>query len=68
MMARRPSFQFYPGDWLANVKLRCCSIAARGAWLELLCRFHDSDEYGVLRLTLPKAEEAKPRRITVKAE
>lgn len=49
---RRPSFQFYPGDWRANAKLRRCSDAARGAWVEVLCLLHDSDEYGVIRWPL----------------
>ncbi len=48
-MADRPSFQFYPGDWKKNQKLRFCSWAARGAWIEILGLMHDSPEYGVLR-------------------
>jgi hypothetical protein len=49
---KRPAFQFYPGDWKRNTKLRRCSEAARGAWVELLCLFHDAEEYGVLRWPL----------------
>lgn len=49
---RRPAFQFYPGDWRANAKLRRCSWAARGAWVEIICLLHDSEEYGMLRWTL----------------
>ena len=45
---KRPSFQFYPGDWQANVKLRRCSLAARGAWIEVLCLLHGSDPYGTI--------------------
>lgn len=49
----RPSFQFYPGDWQKNAKLRRCSPAARGVWMDVLCLLHDSeDEYGVLRWPL----------------
>lgn len=51
-MAKRPSFQFYPADWRNNAKLRRCSEAARGAWIDVLCLLHDSDEYGVLRWPL----------------
>lgn len=51
-MSERPSFQFYPGDWLRNAKLRRCSMAARGAWIDVLCLLHDSEEYGVLRWPL----------------
>lgn len=50
---KRPSFQFYPGDWQSDLKLRRCSPAARGVWLDLLCAFHDSDDgYGLLRWPL----------------
>lgn len=49
---KRPSFQFYPADWRNNAKLRRCSEAARGAWIDVLCLMHDSDEYGVLRWPL----------------
>jgi hypothetical protein len=49
---KRPAFQFYPADWRNNAKLRRCSHAARGAWIDTLCLLHDSDEYGVLRWSL----------------
>lgn len=49
---KRPSFQFYPGDWKKNAKLRRCSEAARGAWVDVLCLLHDFDEYGVCRWPL----------------
>lgn len=48
----RPAFQFYPGDWRGNAKLRRCSEAARGAWIDVLCVLHDADEYGVCRWPL----------------
>lgn len=51
-MAKRPSFQFYPADWLANKNLRRCSPVARGYWMDILCLLHDSDEYGILRWPL----------------
>lgn len=54
----RPAFQFYPADWRKNANLRRCSEAARGAWIELLCLFHDSDEYGVLRWPLAEIVRA----------
>jgi hypothetical protein len=49
---KRPAFQFYPADWRNNAKLRRCSEAARGAWMDVLCVLHDSDEYGVCRWPL----------------
>lgn len=48
-MSDRPSFQFYPADWLANTNLRRCSEAARGIWIDVMCVLHGSDEYGVIR-------------------
>ena len=50
---KRPSFQFYPGDWQSDLKLRRCSAAARGVWIDILCALHDSDDgYGLLRWPL----------------
>lgn len=45
---RRPSFQFYPGDWRRDPALRTCSMAAKGFWIELMCVMHESEEYGYL--------------------
>lgn len=57
-MAKRPSIQFYPADWRNNAKLRRCSWAARGVWIELIGLLHDSDEYGVLRWPLSEIAQA----------
>lgn len=45
---KRPAIQFYPGDWLRNVKVRACSVEARGLWMDLLCYMHDCEPYGHL--------------------
>lgn len=45
----RPSFQFYPGDWLEEPGLKLCSLAAQGLWIHLICRMWYSPERGVLR-------------------
>lgn len=47
-MAKRPSFQFYPGDWLHDSALRCVSIAARGLWIDMICIMHQGSPYGHL--------------------
>lgn len=44
----RPSFQFYPADWLADSRLRACSMQARGLWIDLLCHMHQGDPYGTI--------------------
>jgi hypothetical protein len=49
---KRPAFQFYTKDWKTNMKLRRCSEAARGAWIDILCSLHDGEEYGVARFPL----------------
>lgn len=61
---KRPSFQFYPADWKNNSKLRRCSEAARGAWVDVLCLLHDFDEYGVCRW--PLAELARAAGVPIK--
>lgn len=55
---KRPSFQFYPADWKNNSKLRRCSEAARGAWVDVLCLLNDCDEYGVCRWPLTELARA----------
>lgn len=44
----RPSFQFYPADWLRDEALKLCSLAAQGLWIHLLSRAHYSPERGVI--------------------
>ncbi len=51
-MAKLPSFQFYPGDWLKDPCLRHCSLAARGVWVDVLCLMFESKERGVLPWSL----------------
>lgn len=62
---KRPAFQFYPADWRNNAKLRRCSEAARGAWVDVLCVLHDSDEYGVCRW--PLADLARAACVSMKS-
>lgn len=55
---KRPSFQMYQGDWLSNAKLRRCSWALRGVWIDAVCLLADSDEHGVLRWPLKELANA----------
>lgn len=55
---KRPSFQFYPGDWQANSNLRRCTHAEKGVWLDVMCLMHDQPEYGVLRWPLKEIAQA----------
>lgn len=47
-MAKLPSFQFYPGDWMKDPELCRCSQAARGVWMDMLCLMFECEERGVL--------------------
>lgn len=47
---KRPSFQFYPGDWLNDAALRMVSVGARGLWIEMICLMHQGSEYGYLKV------------------
>lgn len=43
-----PWMKFYPQDWRADERLRLCSLAARGLWIEMLAIMHRSERYGSL--------------------
>jgi len=48
MAGKRPSLQFYPGDWLRDPGVRSVSYAARGLWIDMLCLMFESDRKGYL--------------------
>lgn len=47
---KRPSFQFYPGDWLHDAALRSVSVGARGLWIDMICIMHQGSDYGYLKV------------------
>ena len=47
---KRPSFQFYPADWLRDTALRSCSTGARGLWIDMICFMHEGNPYGYLKV------------------
>jgi hypothetical protein len=47
---KRPSFQFYPGDWINDFNLSMCSLGAQGLWARLMCYMHQGEPYGHLRV------------------
>lgn len=61
---KRPAFQFYHGDWRSNAKLRRCTHAERGIWMDALCLMADSDEFGVLRWPLKDLAQAIGCRVS----
>lgn len=49
-MSKSPSFQFYPADWLNDIKLQSCSLSAQGLLVNLICLMHQSNPYGYLTI------------------
>lgn len=45
-MTKKPSFQFYPGDWMKDPKVSMCQPATRGIWIDLLCAMHENEQSG----------------------
>ena len=43
-----PWLKFYPTDWRSDPRLRMCSMAARGLWIEMIALMHESSPYGHL--------------------
>ena len=44
----KPSFPFYPDDWLNDLALRGCSPLSRAIWMDLICLMHQGIPYGHL--------------------
>lgn len=49
MSRKLPFLQFYVDDWLADEKLRTCSLAARGLWIDMLSLMHKCGRRGFLQ-------------------
>jgi hypothetical protein len=45
---KTPWMKFYPADWRADPRLRICSLAARGLWMDMLCVMHEAEPRGSL--------------------
>ena len=54
-----PWMKWYPADWRADPRLRMCSLAARGLWIELIGYMHQSPRYGFLLVgdTIPTTKQ-----------
>lgn len=50
-MSKRPSFQFYPMDWLSDYKVAAMTPAQRGGYIQMLCHMWNTD-----KCELPKDE------------
>lgn len=47
-MAKRPSFQFYPADWINDINMRTATYEEKGFLIDLMCLLHQSNKYGYL--------------------
>ena len=43
-----PWLKFYTTDWRSDPRLKMCSLAARGLWIDLICLMHEASPYGHL--------------------
>lgn len=43
-----PWLKMYTSDWRSDPKLRSCSLAARGLWIEMIAIMHEAEPYGHL--------------------
>lgn len=48
MTKKLPWMKFYPSDWRSDPRLRMCSLAARGLWIEIIALMHEAEPYGHL--------------------
>lgn len=48
--AHLPYIRWFPTDWRADPRLRMCSLAARGLWIELIGYMHEGEPYGFLTI------------------
>jgi hypothetical protein len=49
-VTHQPFIKWYPTDWRADPRLRMCSLAARGLWIELIGFMHEGEPYGHLTI------------------
>lgn len=49
-MTALPYLKFYCCDWRADPRLRMCSLAARGLWIDLMSYMHEGQPYGYLTI------------------
>lgn len=60
----RPSFQFYPKDWLGEMALRSLPLSDRGLWIDMLCYMWRSEKRGYLQANGSKVQAEALARMT----
>ena len=61
-------FKFYPSDWRADPKLKICSLAARGLWIEMCSIAHESEPRGYLKINNKPVENDMLARLVGEAK
>ena len=59
-----PFLKFYTSDWRSDPRLRMCSPAARGMWIEMICLMHEASPYGHLLIHGQTPNEAQLASLT----
>jgi hypothetical protein len=59
-----PWMKFYTSDWRADPRLKMCSAAARGVWIEMICLMHEATPYGHLLIHGQSPNEAQLASLT----
>jgi len=59
-----PFLKFYTSDWRADPRLKMCSPAARGMWIEMICLMHEATPYGHLLVHGQNPTEAQLASLT----
>jgi hypothetical protein len=56
---KNPFLKFYTSDWRSDPRLKMCSMAARGLWVEMICLMHEASPYGHLLIAGQSPTEAQ---------
>lgn len=59
-----PWMKFYTSDWRSDPRLKMCSPAARGMWIEMICLMHEAIPYGHLLIHGQAPNEAQLASLT----
>lgn len=63
-MPARSWFPFYPSDWRGDPRLRACSAAEKGLWIDLLCIMSEAVPFGhLLVASHPPTDDELARQV-----
>ena len=64
----RPAMQFYVDDWLAEVGLNLCSLAAQGLWIRMCCYMWKAKNRGCLQANDKQISSKELAKLASKTE